>query len=794
MPPAGGHLQYFEIGGKYKTNGTHREAWCKFCISSRVIELSNAQIQSSTADEVIELKTRAELVAQAKLDIPPMVSKSDKLKRHLASCPHAPESAKQSVSDEDINNEPPSKRQKLQYTLQVTTKPKWDEQQQDVFNKNLCRLFIASGFSWNTLSNPEFKRFARIHLGDPPLPSRQTLAGRVLRDLVNEVEGNVQKEISGQMGTGQCDGWKNITRTAVVASIVTVRGRPHILHVHNITSQRKDASNLLSIVLSEIAHLSNLGVTIVGWCSDAGGDSRAMRLRLAQLMPQLIVLDCWAHQVNLIVGDYFKLKNEYIETIDKAVDVIKWFNNHTRALGIFQAEQKARSQRVLSLFLPVLTRWTSHYLSLTRLCNLKLAMQTSVINHREDLVTAAGDRPEQTEMAEDIVAIIEDRQFWKLLDEVCLHLQPLATAANATQSSQGRLDSIVLTLGNLYCRYSQDPKLSVEIRTCILDSIEKRWAKTDQDAFIMAIIMNPYIRTTLFKSGLRLACPAGVFGLTKRLWTRFFPFPHDVGLFDAVEDYCAREGSFSDASLHLSEHKRVATETGNLDLRKIWSSIDTGIWKGSNQLVKLAIRIFSVVGNSADCERLFSAMGDIHSKKRNRLSEQRVRDIAVVKMAIQREHKSAKPRPVKRTHDQIDTIPSSFATEDPVVNQAADPVAEDQVEADVRETADFGSLAKELTASAEADDVMDMDESLNENPPPAAILRQLNIDATRVCDEAPRRRGALRLYFGTNEPISLVDLFDFGTDKAGIWDALWNTNATLSMTDDADVDNDAVPV
>jgi hypothetical protein len=58
------------------------------------------------------------------------------------------------------------------------------------------------------------------------------------------------------------------------------------------------ADNLLLIVLGEMVYLTKLRVSVVGWVSDAGGDSRAMRLRLSELMPQLVVLDCWAHQVS----------------------------------------------------------------------------------------------------------------------------------------------------------------------------------------------------------------------------------------------------------------------------------------------------------------------------------------------------------------------------------------------------------------------------------------------------------------------------------------------------------------
>ena len=71
-----------------------------------------------------------------------------------------------------------------------------------------------------------------------------------------------------------------------------------MLGVHDVSAERKTAANLLKLVLGEIMSLHNMGVLVVGWVSDAGGDSRAMRLRLAESMPSLVVLDCWAHQVS----------------------------------------------------------------------------------------------------------------------------------------------------------------------------------------------------------------------------------------------------------------------------------------------------------------------------------------------------------------------------------------------------------------------------------------------------------------------------------------------------------------
>ncbi len=72
-------------------------------------------------------------------------------------------------------------------------------------------------------------------------------------------------------------------------------------------------------------------------------------------MPWLVVLVCWAHQINLIVGDYLSLRIDFLTCLPKAFLVIKWMNNHSHALGIFRREQLQTYNKILALILPVIT-------------------------------------------------------------------------------------------------------------------------------------------------------------------------------------------------------------------------------------------------------------------------------------------------------------------------------------------------------------------------------------------------------------------------------------------------------
>ncbi|KAH6903798.1 hypothetical protein BKA70DRAFT_1103704, partial [Coprinopsis sp. MPI-PUGE-AT-0042] len=120
--------------------------------------------------------------------------------------------------------------------------------------------------------------------------------------------------------------------------------------------------------------------------------------------------------INLVVGDYFKIKSPLIHVVSEALEVVKWFNNHSRALGLLRAQQMESNglNHILSLILPVLTRWTSHYLSLSRLLRLQLYFMGLLLSSskREALVTAAGPKAEQRRKAEEVIGIIERPDFW----------------------------------------------------------------------------------------------------------------------------------------------------------------------------------------------------------------------------------------------------------------------------------------------------------------------------------------------------------------------------------------------
>ena len=122
-------------------------------------------------------------------------------------------------------------------------------------------------------------------------------------------------------------------------------------------------------------------------------------------------------QINLIVGDILKLKGFFIAIIDEALEVVKWFNSHSQALGLLQSVQLHKLGKILALILPVLTRWTSHYLSVRRLIDLEVAFKQVLLDHTPELIVAAGPKRAAKEKAQEVLSILKGHGFWTKLKQ-----------------------------------------------------------------------------------------------------------------------------------------------------------------------------------------------------------------------------------------------------------------------------------------------------------------------------------------------------------------------------------------
>ncbi|KAG6849449.1 hypothetical protein H0H87_002759, partial [Tephrocybe sp. NHM501043] len=116
--------------------------------------------------------------------------------------------------------------------------------------------------------------------------------------------------------------------------------------------------------------------------------------------------------INLIVGDILKIKDHFVSSIQDAIKVVKWFNNHSHALGLLRKVQLVKLFKVMALILPILTRWISYHLAISQLIELELAFWQLLLDSRDILALVAGGKAEVKEKAWEIINILEQYNFW----------------------------------------------------------------------------------------------------------------------------------------------------------------------------------------------------------------------------------------------------------------------------------------------------------------------------------------------------------------------------------------------
>lgn len=100
----------------------------------------------------------------------------------------------------------------------------------------------------------------------------------------------------------------------------------------------------------------------------------------------------------------------------------------------------------------------------------------------------------------------------------------------------------------------------MEVRERVLASLEKRWAAADQDPFIAAVILNPFLRGDFLGRHIALT-PIGLCNMLKRLQSRMFRVDADADFQAAFMDYYNKRKEFSPELMALADWSNIAEKT-----------------------------------------------------------------------------------------------------------------------------------------------------------------------------------------------------------------------------------------
>ncbi|KAJ2977735.1 hypothetical protein NUW54_g11382 [Trametes sanguinea] len=518
----------------------------------------------------------------------------------------------------------------------------WNDARQALFESRLARLTASQGWALTWVQNVEWLDFCADFIPEALNPSRRVLGNRIIPAEVIKLRNAAQTACRGQLATVQCDGFTALNQHHLIAFMLTVNGVVYSIRAYDTSGEPKNTENLLRRIREVLQIVDkDWAVTVVAVTSDCSGESRAARAALVQEHPELVAPDCYAHQIELVVRNYFGTNAPMFSATKQADELIKWLRSRTYLLALLrdiQTSMPGFKGQPKTVIRGVVTRWTSHYLAYRRLLELQPALQLLAFDQRLfDSGTA-----ESHAKSREMVPVIQNGLFWHSLTRIKRHLEPLAIATNTTQSNNCRLDKVVITFGSLFRFFDSLPDPEEElVKDAVLRSLEMRWGKADQDVFIAAVLLNPFLKVAPFHRVSQIFSTAAIYSLLERLWKRFYPaLPIPPSFYDTVTAYLRESGEFSGLSITREAMMNAAREKNESpDPVRVWKDIiiyDADLTR--YPLHRLAIHILSICPTSANCERLFSILGLIMTKLRNRLGHETLMNLAELLLHLRDEH------------------------------------------------------------------------------------------------------------------------------------------------------------
>lgn len=194
----------------------------------------------------------------------------------------------------------------------------------------------------------------------------------------------------------------------------------------------------------------------------------------------------------------------------------------------------------------------------------------------------------------------------------------------------------------------------------------------------------------------------------------------------------------------LTDHFPSLHQKKPVDVVVVWEGIDTEVASGRNLVTKMAILIQTVVANSAGCERLFSELGMVHTKKRCLLGLAKAEKSSRVRMMLKRQHlkEGLGPNPRKRRliEDELDHSPSP-GPQPP--HHSVHSSAASRESAVTSNVVDFGLVSHQLIEQSE-EDARDEEEDEQDQSQHSRQQNASNASSSRT-DTPQRTRTRIRL-------------------------------------------------
>ena len=336
---------------------------------------------------------------------------------------------------------------------------------------------------------------------------------------------------------------------------------------------------------------------------------------LEKRFPKITSMGCCAHALDLVMKD--ACKHEWAaKLITSCRQVVTFFKARQLPYRLFREQSPERT-----LLLPGATRFASNLIMMERFLDVRPALKRTVLS--DSFQTWAAKQPHgkskddslsKREKVESIVTIIEDNELAKNMKDVVNLLVPVVKVLRMCDSNQpcaGFLYQAMSDLSNAFDA-ERDDKVSMPFRVALGNIVNERWNFLHNDWLSAAYILNPRYWHIIDEICDIEEVWQGFLNIVTKLANT--PQEAATALNEFNSLYRSRAGSFAGP---------VAEASSKMDTiapHAFWQTFG----HSAKTLKPMAIRITSKSAASSACETNWSNVDFILSKRRTKLSNERV--------------------------------------------------------------------------------------------------------------------------------------------------------------------------
>jgi hypothetical protein len=425
------------------------------------------------------------------------------------------------------------------------------------------------------------------------------------------------------------DAWSNISNEPIVNYMAICGGKSLFIESVNTGEQAHNAQWIAQDISRVI---ESLECKVCGAITDNTATNKKAWMVLKEKFPAMFFHGCVCHGLHLLAKDIINATKvvparggekqypddypfEYlIEFTTACKDVIVFFHNHHVMKAKLASAQEATQVNALSA--AALTRWGSWEKSFRSLRDND-AILNAVVSERDFISGTA----KQKELKSRIKAIITADDFLNNLNKAILILEPIDMFLVKFQSDSVPASEVYNAFIELPGIYTHLPGLTSEEKAYLIKLIHQRFDFIYGDAHGLSYILDPRFLGDGMTRELQMTVEDCLFN---------FPTEDGTTMEDRKEAICTQYTEFRIAA--LAERSKATfrfnmLKKGSKTVLQYWECDGTS-WP---DLQSVALKVFAMAVSSAASERNFSTFGFIHTKLRNRLAHDKVRQLVYVK-------------------------------------------------------------------------------------------------------------------------------------------------------------------